>query len=350
VGPSREVAELVLKDLEVKTAKQKFDLYVPDATLGDLFAEYISYSKLNHSPKTALRYSQVIFNFSLFMMSQYPKISRVSHLDTNVMEDYKRWRRQVDPRTIKLPTGMSRHVSASARCAKCVTINYEIKTLRSIFNFGIKRKLCRANPCQHVCSLKKHGTKEPRFLTAEECYRLLRHAEGQFHEILFTFLNTGLRLGELINLQWTDVDLKRGILKVQPKDDWVPKTRSREVPLNQGMISMLKQKLPENAPSDTYVFPGRSGGKLKRKLRKDLIQVATRAGLRDVTRIHGLRHTFASHLVMRGVDLPTVQRLLGHADIQTTMIYAHLTPDHVANAVEKLQFGKAIGLSANLHT
>ena len=63
---------------------------------------------------------------------------------------------------------------------------------------------------------------------------------------------------------------------------------------------------------------------------------AKEAGVKDLTSIHAMRHTFASQLVMNGVDLPTVQRLMGHTDIQTTMIYAHLAPDHLADAVDKI--------------
>ena len=86
------------------------------------------------------------------------------------------------------------------------------------------------------------------------------------------------------------------------------------------------------------VFTSRDKKKLTPKIRQTLIRNARKAGLDDVTKIHTLRHTFASHLVMSGVDLPTVQRLLGHSDIQTTMIYAHLAPDHLAGAVNKLKF------------
>ena len=68
------------------------------------------------------------------------------------------------------------------------------------------------------------------------------------------------------------------------------------------------------------------------------MKTTARCGFPDVTKIHSLRHTFASHLVMKGVDLPTVQKLMGHADIQTTMIYAHLAPDHLVEAVDKLDF------------
>ena len=78
---------------------------------------------------------------------------------------------------------------------------------------------------------------------------------------------------------------------------------------------------------------------MKRKLRKALIETAKRAGIDNLTKIHTLRHTFASHLVTKGDDLPTVKKLMGHTDIQTIMIYAHLAPDHLAEAVDRLGFG-----------
>ena len=77
---------------------------------------------------------------------------------------------------------------------------------------------------------------------------------------------------------------------------------------------------------------------MKTKLRTKLIKIAKQAEIQDLTRLHTLRHTFASHLVMQGVDLPTVMKLMSHADIQTTMIYAHLASDHLAEAVNKLTF------------
>jgi site-specific recombinase XerD len=70
---------------------------------------------------------------------------------------------------------------------------------------------------------------------------------------------------------------------------------------------------------------------------KNIKAMAEKAGLEGVG-VHTLRHTFASHLVMAGVDLATVQKLLGHSSITTTMIYAHLAPDHLRAAVEKLSF------------
>ena len=69
-----------------------------------------------------------------------------------------------------------------------------------------------------------------------------------------------------------------------------------------------------------------------------IVLEAEKAKIKDLSRLHTLRHTFASRLVVNGVDLPTVMKLMGHSDIQTTMIYAHLTPDHLADAVEKLGF------------
>ena len=73
-------------------------------------------------------------------------------------------------------------------------------------------------------------------------------------------------------------------------------------------------------------------------MRKKLIRIAKKNGIKDLTKLHTLRHTFASQLVMNGVDLPTVKKLMGHANIDTTMIYSHLADEHVEKAIEKLTF------------
>ncbi len=88
--------------------------------------------------------------------------------------------------------------------------------------------------------------------------------------------------------------------------------------------------------STDYVFDIINSGHSHNWLRLELIKIARKAGIAGLTKIHTLRHTFASHLVMNGVDLPTVKRLMGHTDIQTTMIYAHLAPEHLSDAVNKL--------------
>jgi hypothetical protein len=80
---------------------------------------------------------------------------------------------------------------------------------------------------------------------------------------------------------------------------------------------------------------------LETKLGERLIKIAEAACIEELTKVHTLRHTFASHLVMQGVDLPIVKRLMGLSDIQTT-IYAHLTPDHKADALNKLSFAEQI--------
>ena len=86
-----------------------------------------------------------------------------------------------------------------------------------------------------------------------------------------------------------------------------------------------------------WVFCNRNGNQLDDHLREDPVRICDTLGI-ERANIHAFRHTFASHPIMSGTDLPTVQRLMGHADIEATMIYAHLAPEHLRNAVGKLEF------------
>ena len=106
----------------------------------------------------------------------------------------------------------------------------------------------------------------------------------------------------------------------------------RFTPINDTLMTALQQ-LPQRIDSP-YVFPGKQGARLT-DIKKAFSQARKQAGLEDV-RFHDLRHTFASHLVMAGVDLTTVKELLGHKSTKMTERYSHLSPKHKANAVKVL--------------
>ena len=318
VGPSKKIAELALKDIEVKIAKGELGFERKDEELAKLFEYYLNYSKTNHSPSTQKRYRAIIDNFKEFLASKYPFVSKVSHLGPRLFEDYKAYRFEEE--------------------AENKTINMELKTLRGVLALAKAWGYTRDNPTDGVKMLKITNHITPRFLTDDECKKLLEGSNEWEYPIFFAFLNTGMRKGELLNLEWADVDFDRRKIKIRAKDDWTPKTAEREIPINNQLIEVLK-RLKGNHKKGTLVFQDERSGPIENnRLRKRLMSLTKRCGFPDATKLHTLRHTFASHLVMKGVDLPTVSKLMGHTDIETTMIYSHLADSHVDKAVEKLEF------------
>ena len=156
---------------------------------------------------------------------------------------------------------------------------------------------------------------------------------------------SGLRLGELLALSWTDVDLSAGRLLVRHAVArgviGTPKSgRSREVALSNQASTVL-----EGHPRrSTFVFSAPDGTMLtKDSTKAPLRNALRRAKLRHIG-WHVLRHTFASHLVMRGAPLKAVQELLGHSTIEMTMRYAHLSPDARRDAVRLLDVKEPVTL------
>jgi integrase len=179
------------------------------------------------------------------------------------------------------------------------------------------------------------GDQRFRFLDFEEAGRLVDGAEPEWRACILLGLRAGLRLGELLALRWSDVDLDGGRVVVRRAlaRDVVgtPKSgRSREVPLARQAVEALRGH-PRFLHSD-LVFCDERGMYSKGKAKCPLWRACDKAGLERLG-WHVLRHSFASHLVMRGAPLKTVQELLGHSDIRMTMRYAHLSPHACREAV-----------------
>jgi len=315
IGRSKRIAELAVKDIEVKLARGELGFEKKDSDLKQLFEEFSAYSKTNHSPSSQKRYRAIIDNFKSFL-SQYPYITKISQLGSKLFEDYKASRKEDE--------------------VSHATINMELRVLKTMFYLAMKWDYAKDNPVKGIKPLRVENHITPRFLSNEEIKILLENCGDFMYPILYTFLYTGMRKSELEYLEWKDVDFERKKLKIRAKENWVPKTSEREIPISNGLVNLLQKH--KKTKHGSLVFHKKGKQIEPNSLRKKLLSITKKCGFPDVTKIHTLRHTFASHLVMKGVDLPTVKKLMGHSNIDTTMIYSHLADEHVDRAVEKLDF------------
>ena len=192
------------------------------------------------------------------------------------------------------------------------------------------------------------------YLSPDECELLTTHAKGVIFEMLLMALRTGMRQGELRGLQWPSIDWQMRILTVRHSQcDYQralvsPKSnRERHIPLDSDVYESLFRRKSKTG----YVFTDPHGEPFdSKRLNKQLTRLCKQAGLRRIT-WHVLRHTFATQLAMKGVPLPTVQALLGHSSITTTMRYAHVAPSTLRTAIDMLNpkfmtaadFGQPVG-------
>ena len=177
-----------------------------------------------------------------------------------------------------------------------------------------------------------------RFLEREEVEALLRNAlDEDWHGMILAAVRTGLRFGELSALRWEDVDLARGLILVRRsrylRHETAPKNhRTRVVPIAADLAEALRDLRPRSLD---YVFEREGRPVPWHAASKALACIASRSGIKRLG-WHVLRHTFASELAMRGVSIQVIRELLGHATIQMTLRYAHLTQDALRDAVARL--------------
>ena len=207
---------------------------------------------------------------------------------------------------------------------KPATVNREVACLKRVLNLAVEWGVIGHNPISCV-KLYKEPQTCVRFLTEEEAGRLVEACSEPFKWVVVTALHTGMRRNEILFLRWEHVNLREGFIAVtETKNDEI-----RYIPMNKTMTEMLNN-IPRRGE---FVFAQKNGrpyswiGRAWRNAKAN-------AGVE--CRFHDLRHTYASHLVMNGTDLPTIKELLGHKSLAMVERYSHLSPEHKRKAVETL--------------
>ncbi len=263
---------------------------------------YMEYAKTNK--RSWLRDGQL-----LKPLKEFFRIERqLADITPSDIEGYKLWRR--------------RQVSGA-------TVNRELALLKHMFNLAINWDLyAGSNPLRKVKFFQEVNAGF-RVLHAQEEARLLRNATPAVQDVVLFGLNTGCRIGEILSLRWQSVDFDRGLINL-----FSQKTQKlRVIPLNSEVRRILE--FWRLGQKNDFVFYNQKTGEPFVDLDRGLEIACEKAKIDGVT-WHTLRHTFASRLLERGVDIMTVKELLGHSTVIVTMRYTHSNLASKVVAVGKL--------------
>lgn len=222
---------------------------------------------------------------------------------------------------------------------KSSTMARKISAIRSFFAFLIAQGEIRGNPAVSI-SAPRREMRLPEFLPVDEMMDLLRSLPGGGEKeardaaILELLYSSGLRVGELVSLGRGDVNLEEGTARVSGKGRKV-----RIVPVGDKAVRALREYLAvrrhREAQERAPLFLNLRGGRLTaRSVARILDEALRRAAVGRRLSPHGLRHSFATHLLESGADLRAIQEMLGHASLSTTQRYARVNVSHLLRAYE----------------
>ena len=224
---------------------------------------------------------------------------------------------------------------------KSTSVNRKISSLKTFFNFLLKKKLINVNPFADQIMPKK-PISLPKSISEDDVVKLLDAPKPDsliglrdkaMLELLYA---SGVRISELVNIKFSDLDLERNIIKVFGKG-----SKERLVPFGEDAAQCIsayidERKKNKDIASTKYIFLNNRGSKISRhafwhRLKEYCLEIGLK---RDISP-HTLRHAFATHLLNRGADLRSVQVLLGHSDLSTTQIYTHIAKQRLSELVKK---------------
>ncbi len=330
VGATKTEAETALREFNREHKKNRFAFNRKESILFDTFvtSEFLPWCKTRKSEDSYNSTQNALLRIGKF----WGKVT-LQDLSVYTIERYITWRKQN---------------TTNGKLISNRTVNIDLIYLSQCLKQARMWRLIPENPCDHVQKLKESKGRL-RFFSREEVQHLLQQASPHIKRFLMVGLCTGMRYSEILNLKLSQIDLNHQIIHLENTDAFQTKNRkNRDVPISPLLLAHIQEYMstwadPNGGPDrprthlqKTFLFCHKNGLPIK-SMRTAYRNLLKHAGVKGAT-IHTMRHSYASHLVMNGVGIRTVQELLGHSSIGVTEIYAHLTTAHKQEAVQLLQY------------
>lgn len=332
VGHSKSEAKQALRQFEKEFKENRSRFQAKESVLFSQFVneDFLPWCK---SRKTKSEYGRTVHSMNL-MINYFGNI-QLADISSKMIEDYMAWR--LERKTKGKPISNR-------------TVNIDLTYLNQCFGKAIEWEFADSNPCKKIKRLKETKNRI-RFFSNDEIQLLLSLANPYVERFLIVGLSTGLRLRELLSLKISNIDIPGNVIHVVNDQTFQTKNgKNRDIPISAYLSIYLQVYIKiwihpkTHRPSSRtlaqseYLFCDEEGRPFKsfKTAYKTLME---KAGIKDAT-IHTMRHTFASHLIMKGVGIRTVQELLGHSSISVTEMYSHLSVGFKKKEIDLLDFGR----------
>lgn len=277
-------------------------------SLKDFRFEYLRYSESYHTWRTTLTY-KTTFNSLLKYYGNLP----LSELTKKKIEEYIQYKIR----------------NISFYCARKDLIN-----IKASLNWGVLNNYLIENPSNSIKRIKP-PERLPVFFSKSEFKKLLDVIDKvNIKDLVIFAVNTGLRQSEILNLTFEQINFRERIVILDNQIHITKSKKVRTIPLNNTAFNIIDKRYKGNLTDNIFTLDNK-------QIKQDYIihkfkKYVRKAKLRDELHFHSLRHSFASWLVQNGVSIFKVSKLLGHADVSTTQIYAHLNQEDLRDSVELL--------------
>ena len=289
--------------------KKRNESKIDSIFLNDFIAEFINYSNTIHTTKTDKAYNQ-----SLSFLKKYFGNILINRISNGQMIKY--FENRINESSI-------------------YQARKDLICFSSCFNYAIKQNYIMNNPCKGIKRFKI-PEKQPLFFSESEFQTLLRFIDNEvIKDMVIISAHTGLRQMELLTLRWSQIDFKEKALILDNQFSITKSKRVRAIPLNLTALQIFT-KLEINKGNNDLIFSW-NGYLFKQNFIGSIFKgYVLKAGLNPKLHWHSLRHTCASWLIQKGVPIFNVQHILGHADIKTTSIYAHIRNEDLSEALSRI--------------